>query len=133
MAALIEVTARIRKAGDLETTRTETARTLADLDAELTGRLAALGLTAVDSRAVDAVAVPSLDLIRRTRADADTRGASIASVDQKIDSGDAQLVAITEELAQLLRSEKPPNHRRPRRFASPPRRRLAPHPRRLAR
>ena len=108
VAALIEVTARIRKAGDLETTRTETARTLADLDAELTGRLAALGLTAVDSRAVDAVAVPSLDLIRRTRADADTRGASIASVDQKIDSGDAQLVAITEELAQLLRSEKPP-------------------------
>ena len=55
VAALIEVTARIRKAGDLETTRTETARTLADLDAELTGRLAALGLTAVDSRAVDAV------------------------------------------------------------------------------
>jgi len=108
VAALVEVTARIRKAGDLEATRTETARILTGLDAELTSRLATLGLTSADSRAVDAVAVPSLVLIRRTRADADFRSASISSVDQKIDSGDTQLGAITEELAQLLASEEPP-------------------------
>jgi uncharacterized protein YhaN len=108
VAALVEVIARIRKAGDLEVSHTDTARKLTDLDAELAGRLAALGLTAADSRAVDAVAVPTLDLIRRTRTGAETRSASIASLDQKIDSGDAQLVAITEKLAQLLRSEEPP-------------------------
>ena len=108
VTALIKVTARIRKAGDLEANRTTTARQLTNLDAELTGRLATLGLTLADSRAVDAVAVPSLDLIRITRSDADTLSASIASVEHKIDSGDTQLVAITEELAQLLRSEEPP-------------------------
>ncbi len=108
VAALVKVTARIRKAGDLEATRTETARQLTDLDAELTGGLATLGLTETDSRAVDALAVPSLDLIRHTRADADARSASITSLDKKIDSGDTQLVAITEQLAQLLRSEEPP-------------------------
>ena len=108
VAALVKVTARIRKAGDLEATRTETARQLTDLDAALTGRLATLGLTEADSRAVDAVAVPSLDVIRRSRDDADLRSTSIRSVDQKIDSGETELAARAEELAQLLRSEEPP-------------------------
>ncbi|MCP4962412.1 MAG: AAA family ATPase [Actinomycetia bacterium] len=108
VAALTDVTARIRKAGDLEATRTETARELADLVAELTGRLATLGLTSVDSRAVDAVVVPSLDLIRRTRAEANTSSAAITSIGEKIDSGEARLVEVTAELAQLLRSDEPP-------------------------
>ena len=108
VAALMEVIARIRKAGDLEATRTETSRKLADLDAELTGQLATLGLTKADSRAVDAIAVPSVELIRRTRDDADTRSTTMNSVDQKIGSCDARLAALTEELAQLLRSEEPP-------------------------
>ncbi|MBK7322590.1 MAG: AAA family ATPase [Candidatus Microthrix sp.] len=108
VAALMEVIARIRKAGDLEATRTETSRKLADLDAELTGQLATLGLTNADSRAVDAIAVPSLELIRRTRDDTDARSATMSSVDHRIGSCDARLAALTEELAQLLRSEEPP-------------------------
>ena len=108
VAALVAVVARIRKAGDLEASRIETARQLTDLDAQLAGGLATLGLAAADSRAVDAVAVPSLDLIRRTRVDADARSALMTGLDQQIDSGDTQLLAITDELAQLLRSEEPP-------------------------
>ena len=108
VAALTEVIARIRKAGDLEATRTETARQMTDVDAELAGSLATLGLMAADSRAVDAVAVPPLDLIRRTRADAEERSHLIDIVGQRIDTGDTQLVEITEELAQLLRSKEPP-------------------------
>ena len=50
-----------------------------DLEAELTGRLASLGLTDVDSRAVDALAIPSLDVIRCSRDDADSRSTSITS------------------------------------------------------
>ena len=65
VAALMEVIARIRKAAT-SVTWTETSRKLADLDAELTGQLATLGLTKADSRAVDAIAVPSVELIRRT-------------------------------------------------------------------
>ena len=108
VAALMEVIARIRKTGDLDATRTETSRKLADLDAELTGQLATLGLTNADSRAVDAIAVPSLELIRRTRDDAEARSATMKSVDQKMGSCDTRLAALTEELAQLLRSEEPP-------------------------
>lgn len=108
VSTLVEVIARIRRDGDLEAKRTELARTLVDLEAELASRLAALGLTAVDSRAVDAVAVPSLELIRRSRVDFDTRDAAIARLDELIGADDSQLTAVTGELAQLLRSGEPP-------------------------
>lgn len=110
VAALMEVTARIRKAGDLEASHTESARELSDLDAELAGRIATLGLTTTDSRSVDAVAVPALDVIRRLRDDADARSTSVVHVGEKIDSGNTKLFDITEELAQLLRSEEPPTN-----------------------
>ena len=108
VAALVEVIARIRKAGDLEESRTITARKLTQIDAEISAKLTSLGLTGADSRRVDAVSVPSSELIRSTRSDVDARCAAITSIDDKIHTGDTKLAAATEQLTQLLRSEQPP-------------------------
>jgi len=108
VAAVVTVAARIRRAGDLESTRSELARELADLEASLVGNLASLGLVVANNRAVDALAVPSLEVIRDCGRSAVAHRAALVSIEQTIDDGVTKRAGAESELEQLLRSEQPP-------------------------
>ncbi|MCP3975338.1 MAG: AAA family ATPase [bacterium] len=107
VVALVEVIARIRKAGDLEATRTDTIRNLEAIDRKVASQLAALGLSGVDTRAVDVIAVPTLEAIRRVRDEFETRAGTITRLEEQIEGLESQQDEADEELAQLLRSEEP--------------------------
>lgn len=107
--ALVEVATRVRRAGDLEATRTDTARRLQTVDATLANAIGALGLDAVDPRSVDAVAVPSVDTIRHMRGEFDKLASVIAQLDEQVADLDSQRNRTATELAELLRVERPPS------------------------
>ena len=65
--ALVEVTARVRGAGDLEAQRTDAARRLEVIGVNLTNAVGALGLGGTDPRAVDTVAAPAVKTIGELR------------------------------------------------------------------
>jgi len=108
VVAVVSVAARIRKAGDLESNAIKLARELTDLEAALSSNLAALGLSVANNRAIDAVAVPSLEVIRGSGRSAQARSSALGSVEQTIDEGATKLASAESELEQLLRSEQPP-------------------------
>ncbi|MEX2253677.1 MAG: hypothetical protein WD649_05940, partial [Thermoleophilaceae bacterium] len=106
--ALVEVATRVRKAGDLEATRTDTARRLQTIDATLANAMGTLGLDGVDPRAVDAVAVPAVETIRQLRGEFDKLTGSIAQVEEQVANLDSQRNRTATELAELLTAERPP-------------------------
>jgi uncharacterized protein YhaN len=108
VSALVEISARIRKAGDLEQTRTDAARRLSDLEAEVVARLADLGLSGVEPRTVDAQIVPSLGSIKRLREQDADRIKAIAGEALEIKKLEAKQAETGQELDELLRTDQPP-------------------------
>lgn len=109
VATLAKVTARVRKAGDLEDIRTNKVRSLESIDHTLSSELAWLGLGDVDRRAVDALAVPAIEIIRRHRSEFGKRADDISRLEEQIDQIQSRRGAADDDLAQLLRSEEPPS------------------------
>jgi predicted nucleic acid-binding Zn-ribbon protein len=106
--ALVEVATRVRKAGDLEATRTDTAGRLQTVDATLANAMGTLRLDGVDPRAVDAVAVPAVETIRQLHAEFDKLTGTIAQLEDQVAGFDSQRNRTAAELAELLTAEHPP-------------------------
>jgi uncharacterized protein YhaN len=107
VGALTAVSARVRKAGDLEDIRTNKIRRLESIDHALSSQLTGLGLGDADRRAVDALAVPTIDVIRRCRGEFDKRADDLNRLQEQIEQVSSRRVVANDELAQLLRSEEP--------------------------
>jgi uncharacterized protein YhaN len=106
--ALVEVATRVRKAGDLEATRTDTARRLQTVDASLANAMGTLKLDGVDPRALDSVAVPAVETIRQLHAEFDKLTSTVAQLEDQVANLDSQRSRTATELAELLTAERPP-------------------------
>ena len=104
---LVEAIARIRKAGDIEANRTDTIANLEAIDRKLASKLTRLGLREADPRAIAAIAVPTIETIRRRRDEFETLAGAIARLEDHIEELESQQDETNEELAQLLRSKNP--------------------------
>lgn len=109
VGVLVPVTSRVRRAGDLEATRTETARRLQTVDATLANETRALGLDGVDPRGLDAVAVPAVETIRELRGQLDQLAGVVARLEEQLAGLDSQREGTQNELAELLTAEHPPS------------------------
>ncbi len=104
---LVEAIARIRKAGYIEANRTDTIANLEAIDRKLASKLTRLGLREADPRAIAAIAVPTIETIRRHRDEFETLAGAIARLEDQIEELESQQDETNEELAQLLRSKNP--------------------------
>lgn len=106
--ALVKVATRVRKAGDLEAARTDTARRLEAIDVTLANAMGALGLDGTDTRAVDAVVAPSVETIRQHRGEFDKLAGAITQLEEQGADLASQRSETETVLAELLRAERPP-------------------------
>ncbi len=104
---LVTVTARVRKAGDLEAVQTEMSHELETIDAALASDIGKLGLGDIDPRAVDAVAEPSVGTIRQFRDEFAKLAGAVARLEEEIKDLESQHDDARCELAELLRVEQP--------------------------
>ncbi len=109
VGALVAVATRIRNAGDLETRRTDAVRKLQDTDATITSALAALGLDGAGPHAVDAVAVPAAETIRRYRDKFAKLAADIDTHQRDLDTSTLGRDRTVAELEELLSAKSPPS------------------------
>lgn len=109
VGGLAEIISRVRRAGDAEALLADATHRLAETDMSLRAVVAALGLTGLDPRTVDAVSVPSAEVIRQHREGFDQSRINVLKREGEIADLKTQRDAIEQELIELLRAAQPPS------------------------